>query len=166
MNAFPESLWDFSLSLYARPKMESLCLALQDQHGINVNLLLWALWLDGQARPFDLGLWRKGVARSGRVQYWVVGPLRRTRKAVPKRKPWLGLRSAVKYGELLGEKWQLQKLQHLADACSGSARGNTGSAEEHPYLAQLLRAHDAEYQQLKSIYDTWAAESHPAMPQR
>ena len=38
------AFWQFSLDLYARPHVSTLCLALQDKHGFDVNLLLFCLW--------------------------------------------------------------------------------------------------------------------------
>jgi len=37
-------LWAFSLALYARPGVAEACLALQDRHGADVNLLLLGFW--------------------------------------------------------------------------------------------------------------------------
>jgi uncharacterized protein (TIGR02444 family) len=42
-NAF----WRFSLFVYAAPGVAEECLALQDTHGVDVNLLLFASWLGG-----------------------------------------------------------------------------------------------------------------------
>ncbi|MEE8173357.1 MAG: TIGR02444 family protein, partial [Alphaproteobacteria bacterium] len=42
---FPDHpLWDFSLDVYARPGVEPACLALQDDHGADINVLLAAVW--------------------------------------------------------------------------------------------------------------------------
>ena len=41
-----QSLWDFSVELYARPGVAAACLALQDRAGADVCLLLAALWLE------------------------------------------------------------------------------------------------------------------------
>ncbi|MEM9628450.1 MAG: TIGR02444 family protein [Pseudomonadota bacterium] len=44
--SWPESaFWTFSKDLYDRPGVEAACLALQDRHDLDVNLLLFALWL-------------------------------------------------------------------------------------------------------------------------
>jgi len=40
-----ESFWSYSVALYARPEFSDTCLALQDEHGFDVNLLLLCLWL-------------------------------------------------------------------------------------------------------------------------
>jgi uncharacterized protein (TIGR02444 family) len=43
---FPETpFWNFSLRVYGTDKIPAACLRLQDRHGIDVNLLLFALWL-------------------------------------------------------------------------------------------------------------------------
>ena len=38
------SLWQFSLAVYAEPQVPPACLMLQDRHEIDVNLLLYAGW--------------------------------------------------------------------------------------------------------------------------
>jgi len=38
------SLWRFSLAVYSQPQVPPACLALQDRHGVDVNLLLYAGW--------------------------------------------------------------------------------------------------------------------------
>ena len=44
--SWPESaFWTFSKDLYDRPGVEASCLALQTRHDLDVNLLLFALWL-------------------------------------------------------------------------------------------------------------------------
>jgi uncharacterized protein (TIGR02444 family) len=42
--------WRFSLALYAQPGVAAACLALQDQHGLDVNLLLYCCWLGVSGR--------------------------------------------------------------------------------------------------------------------
>ena len=45
--------WDFSLKLYASPAVQTACLDLQDDCGVDVNVLLYMLW---QASPrLDVG---------------------------------------------------------------------------------------------------------------
>ena len=47
MSASPSaSLWDFSLAYYRQPGVEAALLALQDERGVDVCLLLAFLWLD------------------------------------------------------------------------------------------------------------------------
>lgn len=41
----PEAFWTFATGLYAGPGVGEACLWLQDAHGADVNLLLFAAWL-------------------------------------------------------------------------------------------------------------------------
>jgi uncharacterized protein (TIGR02444 family) len=72
--AFPDNpFWDFSLTVYAREGVAEACLALQDRHGLDVNLVLFCLWagtggqrlaaadLDGLAAAVDD--WQRQVVR-------------------------------------------------------------------------------------------------------
>ena len=49
--------WDFSLEIYAKPGVAQACLALQDECGADVNLLLFCCW----AGPLDEIAMRRGV---------------------------------------------------------------------------------------------------------
>ncbi len=42
--------WQFSLAVYATPGVEAECLALQEALGIDVNLLLFFVWLGASRR--------------------------------------------------------------------------------------------------------------------
>lgn len=42
--------WAFSLAIHASPGVEAFCLALQDDHGADVNLLLCAAWAGASGR--------------------------------------------------------------------------------------------------------------------
>lgn len=49
---FPDHpFWDFSLDVYARDGVAQACLALQDRHGVDVNVLLFCLWLGRAGHP-------------------------------------------------------------------------------------------------------------------
>lgn len=43
-------LWQYSLRVYQRPGVSAVCLQLQDNFGVNVNLLLAAAWAAEQGR--------------------------------------------------------------------------------------------------------------------
>ncbi len=44
------AFWRFSLAIYARPDVPPACLVLQDQHGRDVNLMLFGCWLGASGR--------------------------------------------------------------------------------------------------------------------
>ena len=54
--------WRFSLALYARPGVAEALIALQDRAGLDVNLILFGLWV-GTRHGRDLG--QRGVRRGG-----------------------------------------------------------------------------------------------------
>ncbi|MEN0038318.1 MAG: TIGR02444 family protein [Cellvibrio sp.] len=108
----PSGLWEFSLDLYARPGVANQCLQLQDEQGVNVNLLLWCAWLDARGLILDAGRLHSAQKRiRGWDEHYVV-PLRQLRRRM---KVEFGVedasieavRTQIKQAELLAEK-QLQ----------------------------------------------------------
>lgn len=72
--------WRFSLGFYRRPGVADACIALQDQCGVDVNLLLFLLWLASLRRRLSVAEVR---SVSDRVRGWhsgVVAPLRELRR--------------------------------------------------------------------------------------
>jgi uncharacterized protein (TIGR02444 family) len=108
---FPdEPFWDFSLRVYVSPGVAPACLALQERHGLDVNLLLLCCWL-GHCRA-DAPT-RADIARMvDAVAAWhqeVVRPLRFARRWLKSPTPTVDpdlaadLRNAVKRLELDAE---------------------------------------------------------------
>jgi len=108
--------WQFSLAFYARPAVAPACLVLQDEGGVDVNVLLYLLFLaDGGWRVDARALDRIEAA----VDAWrntVVRPLRGVRRAIridlgaiPAAEA-AALRSEVKRIELESERLQQQAL--------------------------------------------------------
>src|SRR6478672_11185915 len=96
------SLWDWTLSAYARPGVPEACLTLQDAHGQNTSLLLWAVW--AEAADPDLMARAADVAR--RWEALALSPIRAVRRALKPAfegigdGPREGLREDVKSAEL------------------------------------------------------------------
>ena len=87
------AFWRFSLELYARPGVATACLALQDGHDVDVNLVLLALWLgkSGHRLNSTAGATLARLARSW--QRPIVRPLRQVRRRLKRRNaaappPW------------------------------------------------------------------------------
>ena len=114
------SLWDFSLALYSAPDVESICLRLQDDFQVNVNILLWCCWLE--VRGIRLTPMRLEQACQ-RIDSWdqtVVAPLRHLRRDIKQHylanDPQVeACRQAIKSAELAAEKVELDWLETLAD---------------------------------------------------
>jgi uncharacterized protein (TIGR02444 family) len=47
---FDNPFWDFSLAVWGREAVEPACLALQERHGLDVNLLLFCGWAGRRGR--------------------------------------------------------------------------------------------------------------------
>ena len=75
--------WRFSLAIYARPGVAPACLVVQDEHGRDVNLMLFCCWLGASGRG---RLDRAGLDAADRaVIGWrreVVERLRGARRAI------------------------------------------------------------------------------------
>jgi uncharacterized protein (TIGR02444 family) len=80
-----DEFWQFSLEVYAKPQVAELCLALQDEHGFDVNVLLLCLWLaQGEGRTisqFEIGDLLGGVAALNENMVWPVRGARRWAKS-------------------------------------------------------------------------------------
>jgi uncharacterized protein (TIGR02444 family) len=76
-------LWDYSVAIYGRPGVEDACLALQDQAGADVGMMLFLCWIaqSGRGRMTRAEVQKAmAVVAVWRVQ--VLAPLRRVRRRV------------------------------------------------------------------------------------
>lgn len=74
--------WQFSLAVHGAPGVDAECLALQDTHGIDVDVLLFCVWLGGQGVTLsDTDM----AAIEARVRPWrdtAIAPLRAARRGI------------------------------------------------------------------------------------
>lgn len=122
----PPDLWRFAEELYQRPGVEATCLQLQAQ-GMDVCLLLCALWLDARALSWNEA---RGQALRNLAQPWqtqVVMPLRQLRQnwraAAQDDSALTALREQVKRLELEAERELLQRLAALSRDWPDAADG-------------------------------------------
>ena len=111
------AFWRFSLRFYARPEIPPLCIALQDDYGIDVNLLFFILFLSINQRRLTADEVHRIDAA---IQGWranVVQPLRAVRRnlkggiAPVTATDAETLRSAIKRDELAAERIQQETLE-------------------------------------------------------
>ncbi len=121
----PSGFWDFSVRAYNRPGVADACLALQDQHGLDVNLLLYCCWIGasrGAIRKSDLksafefsASWSANVVRPLReVRSWLKTTGRHN-ECIP-RADCMEVRADVKAAELAAERLQQIGLESLSEA--------------------------------------------------
>jgi uncharacterized protein (TIGR02444 family) len=121
-------LWEFSLEFYARPGVCAALIEFQDRSGLDVNLILFALWhgLSGRGR---LDGERLAVADQAvrTIQVEIVAPLRALRRRL-RNEPDADtqrLREAIKVLELDAEKIAQARL----DGCAGPPATDANPAE-------------------------------------
>ena len=124
--------WEFSRTVYERPGVAPACLALQDRHGLDVNMLLFCCFAGGRGRA----LADEEIARlTGAVTRWqreVVRPLRavrrwlKTQTSAP-RQLAESLRSVIKLQELEAERvGQFLLIDAIDPGAGRSAPGQAG----------------------------------------
>jgi uncharacterized protein (TIGR02444 family) len=140
----PAPFWRFSLRFYRQPKVAEACIALQEEAGVDVNLLLFLLWHATHGHEL---LPAEVAALEARVGPWreaAVVPLRAVRRAL-RSPPALvpeataeAFRTKIKSVELEAERLQqeamygLVKLSLLGRAVASSqaaARVNVAAYE-------------------------------------
>ncbi|HXZ02488.1 MAG TPA: TIGR02444 family protein [Stellaceae bacterium] len=142
MAEIAEPFWTFALAFYRRPGVSSACIALQDRHGCDVNLMLYACWvgLSGRGRLAGADLHRaEAVAAPWRGG--VIEKLRAARRAIgeeERRGAMLELYEAAKAVELAAERIAQRRLEALAPpetVPGGAARAADAAANLALYLA-------------------------------
>ena len=56
-----ERFWDFSVRTYGVPGVSQACLALQDERGVDVNMLLYCIWIGATRGEFSEQLYRTAM---------------------------------------------------------------------------------------------------------
>ena len=148
---FPEHpFWDFSLQVYSREGVGAACLRLQERHDIDVNLMLFCLWLGesgrGKLETEEMDALR---AVSGKWHQEIVKSLRAVRQGLKSDFPDTpeglreGLRAQVQAAELDAEHLQQLLLAGAVDrpaaegALTAEARAGDASADFKLYLDTL-----------------------------
>jgi uncharacterized protein (TIGR02444 family) len=113
--------WRFSLRFYRQPGVADACIALQDGCGVDVNLLLFFMWLATARRCAPPQVAEAVCAKAAPWRDDVVAPLRAIRRrlkdgsALVERRAAEAFRTRVKGLELESERLQQEALFALAD---------------------------------------------------
>ena len=144
------SLWDFSNQLYDREGIASLCLRLQDEYRLDVNLLLFCCWCAHFEEELPEEIWQRILGFSNEWRSQVVKPLRDVRKwmklessTYSRENQFSVLRDRIKMDELAAEKIQQEfiesSLENLVET-----KAEFSEARANSYLTRLLRAFNIE----------------------
>ena len=112
--------WRFSLHFYRHRNVADACITLQEQAGVDVNLLLFLLWHATQKRALSTA---EISELEGRIAPWrnmTVVPLRSMRRALKSPPALVGgaaaelFRTKIKAAELEAERLQQEAMHELA----------------------------------------------------
>ena len=135
--------WRFSLHFYRRPGVSEACIAVQDGCGVDVNLLLFLLWLADDGQLLSMDVVRK---LDEKVRDWrnlTIIPIRDARRRLKRAQTLVepakqeAFRNKVKAVELEAERLQQEALYALTQSGrlgkhadpSTAARGNVAAYE-------------------------------------
>lgn len=144
---FDDALWQFAVGFYARDGVAAACLTLQEELGVDVNILMLAIF--AQLQRGACMSQRDVAAVDALVRDWrteVVQPLRRLRtrlKSGPPPAPCSTterLRNRIKAAELDAERTQLQVMQGWLER---SALHSSPAADAPRVIARYFAGGDA-----------------------
>jgi uncharacterized protein (TIGR02444 family) len=118
-----ESFWDFSVRTYRRTGVPEACLSLQNDYGVDVNMVLYCVWIGAASGVFD----DESFSRSSEFsKLWadnIVIPIRSARTwmktagchldPVPTA-PCMEFREEIKSVEFAAEKMQQEVLESMS----------------------------------------------------
>ena len=150
-------LWRFSVAFYRQDGVAPACLALQDGCGVDVNLLLFLLWIALSRRQIGADDLRALDARLAPWRAGVIGPLRQMRRRLKADAPLLAsapaaaFRERVKAIELESERLQQEAMHAMAATLATAPAASPAAA---------ARANVAAYEAVKGrAFDGAAVET-------
>ena len=135
-----DAFWSFSFDVYGRPGVAEACLALQDRHDLDVNLLLFACWAGSRGRSLSPAEWDGLIAATRDWQTQVVVPLRGLRRWLKGREATASggagaLRAQIKTQELEAERIEQTLLAETLPLSSGAPDAAAAAKNLAGYLA-------------------------------
>jgi uncharacterized protein (TIGR02444 family) len=133
-NPVARPIWDFVLEYYRQQGVSEAAITLQDSAGVDVNMILFLMWLSGQGRTLTEADMRKLGEASHGWQRSVVVPIRNIRRLLKENAPFVAQETALAYRkkvqalEIEGEQLQLDAMADAAKSVSPGAAASTEKA--------------------------------------
>ncbi|MCV6612200.1 MAG: TIGR02444 family protein [Amphritea sp.] len=112
-----DPLWRYAVGLYSQPGCAVLCLQLQDDYGLSINRLLFALWLADQQRRYPAQVVLQDADRWQREQLKPLRELRYGLRGQTESNNEERCYELLKQTELAAEKVELERLQQCLIDC-------------------------------------------------
>ena len=131
-NASP--IWDFVLGYYRQQGVSEAAISLQDSAGIDVNMILFLMWVASQKRTLAAAEVKTVGDKSIGWQHNVVVPVRAVRRLLKENAPLveqeaaLAFRKKVQALEIEGEQLQLMAMASLSQGLKSSSAASTEAA--------------------------------------
>ena len=132
------TFWDFSLQVYRKPGVADVCLALQEDYGADVNMLLFCGWYGATRGRFNDKVYENACAFSHDWGQQTVKPLRGVRNRLKQGgchgqfiniEACMEFREKVKAVELQAEKLQQLTLENLCRKIPAFESSDAGRLE-------------------------------------
>jgi uncharacterized protein (TIGR02444 family) len=141
--------WRFSLGFYRQPGVADACIALQDENGVDVNVLMFFLWFATQQKEITPDQARAVWEQAALWRDHVVAPLRSVRRKLKEGVPLVArdtaefFRTRIKAVELESERLEQEALFAMipsiettaAPSVEAAARANVRAYEQALALA-------------------------------
>jgi uncharacterized protein (TIGR02444 family) len=137
-----EALWAFALDVYARPGVSAACIALQDESGADVDIVLYALWCASRGSVLDGAALEAADAVAAPWREATIRPVREVRRALkpPPGPPFDAARAESLRKALLEVELGLERMElgALEAGAPPPAKADPREAARHN-LAQYAR---------------------------
>jgi len=148
-----DGFWAWSLRVYAQSGVAAACLRLQDEAGLDVNLLLFALYAGRIGRAIGVEDWQRLDALVAPLREHLIQPLRHARRWLKQQPPIplqpasrgsSELRPALAELELQAERHVQALLERALPSCVGPHAGMSANAASAVNLDCYLQSRGVE----------------------
>ncbi len=141
MRRAPHPFWRFSLRVYRASGIQEACLALQEDCGADVNLLLLCGWAGQDGRSLDKRRLSQAMACVGEWQSDVIAPVRKARRAIKRNPPRDAAAAQALRKQILALELELEYIEQsmLADLAAQWPAPLRRVAPREAIEANLLR---------------------------